>query len=145
MKTEAVNSENGAREVVLEFPSDITLVPILEAVVSRIASDLRFDKDTVEQIAISVIEAGMNAIKHGNKYDVKKTVHCHFRIDPETYTIIIRDEGPGFDPNRIADPLSEQGLLKDSGRGLFMIRAYMDDVYYNENGTQITMMKKLPS
>jgi serine/threonine-protein kinase RsbW len=132
-----------AREVLLDLPSDPALMSVLDAVVSQVASDLKFDRDTVEQISVAVIEAGMNAMKHGNKFDPAKRAHFTFRVEPTRLTITVRDEGQGFDPDRVADPLRDENILRDTGRGILMIRAYMDDVYYSANGTLLTMVKEV--
>jgi serine/threonine-protein kinase RsbW len=117
---------------------------ILDVVVTQLLEDLKYEKETIEQIGVAVIEAGMNAVKHGNKYDPIKFAHFTFIVDSEKLTIKVRDEGPGFDPARIADPLSGTNIFRDHGRGILMIRAYMDSAEHNESGNEIIMTKYLP-
>lgn len=142
--TTSMSTETPVREVLLDFPSDISLMSVLDAVVSQVCRDLKFDGDTTEQIGVAVIEAGMNAVKHGNKFDLNKRVRVWFILDSEKMTIRIQDQGAGFNPDAVADPLSGDNLFRDHGRGILMIRAYMDDAWHEENGTVVTMVKTLP-
>lgn len=117
---------------------------VLDAVCSQVCRDLKFDGDATEQIGVAVIEAGMNAVKHGNKFDLNKRARIWFIIDSEKLVIRICDEGEGFDPDAVADPLTGDNLFRDHGRGILMIRAYMDDAWYEKRGTELTMVKMLP-
>lgn len=139
------SGSDGSREVLMVLPSDVELVPIIEAVTSHISRDLKLGAEASMQISLAVIEGAMNAIKHGNKYDLAKRAYFKIRIDADRLTLIIKDEGEGFDPRKVADPLEDEGLLRDHGRGLLMIRAYVDEAYHNADGTQLTMVKYLHS
>jgi serine/threonine-protein kinase RsbW len=88
-------------------------------------------------------EAAVNAVLHGNKKDPGKKVRATFKVTPENLTIQIADEGEGFDPSAIPDPLSPEGLLKPSGRGVFLMRAIMDEVHFRQlsPGAEITLVK----
>jgi serine/threonine-protein kinase RsbW len=97
--------------------------------------------DVQEQINLAVIEAGTNAIKHGNKEDLSKTATFQFVLADDKFTIVIRDEGEGFTRQEVADPLDPENLLKSSGRGLFLMEACMDSVTYEAKGTIIKMVK----
>lgn len=125
----------------LEFSSDMKLIYILDAVVSEILKEMDFPEEASEQVNLAVIEAGTNAIKHGNKNDPNKKVHFEFGISPDKLTITVRDEGEGFNPDEIGDPLDPENLLRPSGRGIFLMRTFMDEVRYNETGTEVTMIK----
>ena len=142
--TTSSSNEMPTREILLDLPSDINLMSVLDAVVSQVCRDLKFDGDATEQIGVAVIEAGMNAVKHGNKFDLNKRVRIGFIIDSEKVLIRIQDQGAGFDPDAVADPLTGDNLFRDHGRGILMIRAYMDDAWFDKNGTELTMMKLLP-
>jgi len=122
----------------------MSLMSVLDAVVSQICRDLKFDSDTTEQIGVAVIEAGMNAVKHGNKFDINKRARIWFVLDDEKLSIRVEDEGEGFDPNAVDNPLEGENLFRDHGRGILMIRAYMDDVQWENKGTVLTMTKVLP-
>lgn len=104
-----------------------------------------FDPEEVQRISMAVREATVNAVLHGNAYDPKKKVHIAFETSQDTLTVTIRDEGKGLEPTDIPDPLAPENLLKQSGRGIFLIRAFMDDVRFRtmEPGTEITLIKKL--
>ncbi|HID56530.1 TPA: ATP-binding protein [Candidatus Poribacteria bacterium] len=125
----------------LEFSSDMKLIYILDAVVSEILKEMNFPEEASEQVNLAVIEAGTNAIKHGNKNDPNKKVHFEFEISADKLTITVRDEGEGFNPDEVCDPLNPENLLRPSGRGIFLMRTFMDEVKYNETGTEVTMIK----
>ena len=93
---------------------------------------------------ISVMEAVNNAIQHGNQEDVSKRVHVRIEANPGRLVCWVRDEGPGFDPESVPDPLSPDNLLTPSGRGILMMREFMDDVEGNagDDGTSGRMSKQ---
>ena len=92
---------------------------------------------------MAVREAAVNAVLHGNKYDAAKRVTVSFETTPDGMTVSVRDEGQGLDPETLPDPLIPENLLKQSGRGIFLIRAFMDEVRFRSlsPGTEITMIK----
>ncbi len=132
------------REFLIVMPSDIDYVPILEAATTKLARDLGFDDNAVELMGVALVEGAMNAIKHGNKYDLSKRVHVTLTVDAEDFTIKIRDEGEGFDPEAVASPFEGDNLFRDSGRGILMMNAYMDEVSHSQDGTELTIRKKRP-
>jgi serine/threonine-protein kinase RsbW len=93
---------------------------------------------------LSLEEAVINAIKHGNELDDTKKVVVGFAIDDERAIISVADEGEGFDPASVPDPTLDENLIAMSGRGLSLIRAYMDEVRFNDKGNDITMIKYAP-
>jgi serine phosphatase RsbU (regulator of sigma subunit)/anti-sigma regulatory factor (Ser/Thr protein kinase) len=95
-------------------------------------------------VKLALEEAAINAIKHGNELDDTKKVTISFSIDDNKAVIAVADEGEGFDPKTVPDPTADEFLMATSGRGLALIRAYMDDVRFNERGTEITMIKYAP-
>ena len=105
-----------------------------------------FDEDTASNLAMVAREAAVNAILHGNQYDLAKQVTATFELSRETLTIQIADQGAGLDPDTIPDPLAPENLLRTSGRGVFLMRAYMDEVHFRQlsPGTEITMIKRRP-
>ncbi len=92
---------------------------------------------------MAVREATVNAVLHGNRYDPAKRVTVSFESTAEALTIAVRDEGPGLDPATLPDPLAPENLLKQSGRGIFLIRTFMDEIHFRNlsPGTEITMIK----
>lgn len=129
------------RAVELSLPSSMQHVYLLDVVVTEILRDADFPEEVREQINLAAIEAGTNAIKHGNKEDPLKRAVILFCLDEDKLTIIIEDEGDGFTRKEVADPLDPENLLKSSGRGLFLMEACMDSVTYQANGTIIKMVK----
>ena len=125
----------------LDLPSSMQFVYVLDTIISEILREMNFDEETGEQINLAVVEAGTNAIKHGNKEDPDKRAHFEFILNPDQLTIIVQDQGDGFDREEVADPLDPANLLKSSGRGLFLMEACMDSVVYEGRGTIVKMVK----
>jgi serine/threonine-protein kinase RsbW len=100
-----------------------------------------FDEEAREQVNLAVIEAGTNAIKHGNKEDPNKRAHFEFILNQDKLTVVARDQGQGFDRGQVPDPLDPANLLKNSGRGIFLMESCMDLVTYEKPGTTVRMVK----
>jgi serine/threonine-protein kinase RsbW len=104
------------------------------------------DKDALDWVDLAVREALANAIKHGNEQNPAKQVHVDLRIDGEDLVIRIEDEGVGFDPSRLGDPLAPENLLRPNGRGIFYMKSFMDRIEYGAGpggGTMVTLRKRL--
>ncbi|MDE0683757.1 MAG: ATP-binding protein [Candidatus Poribacteria bacterium] len=139
---ESTHKESETEQVItLSLPSSMRHVYLLDVVVTEILKDSDFAEEIQEQINLAAIEAGTNAIKHGNKEDPSKKAIMQFLLDEDKFTIIIEDEGEGFTRKEVADPLDPENLLKSSGRGLFLMEACMDAVTYEADGTIIKMVK----
>jgi len=125
------------------LPSTLSTVDTVEEKVTEYAQKAGFDEDTASQIAMVSREAAANAVLHGNKKDPNKRVKARFTLTPDSLLIQIADEGTGFNPADVPDPLSPEGLLRPSGRGIFLMRAIMDEVNFRElsPGTEITLVK----
>lgn len=128
----------------LDIPSSMRLVYLLDAIISEILREMGFDAETSEQVNLAVIEAGTNAIKHGNKEDANKRASFEFIVNQDRLTVVIQDEGIGFERETVADPLDAVNLLKSSGRGIFLMEACMDKVTYEASGTIVRMVKYKP-
>ncbi|MHC4117824.1 MAG: ATP-binding protein [Planctomycetota bacterium] len=100
-----------------------------------------FDKDDVFAVHLTLEEAFLNAIKHGNKMDPTKKVKVDYVVDSEKVEICITDEGDGFEPDEVADPRFGAGLYEPGGRGLLLMNSYMDVVRYNEQGNSVFMVR----
>jgi serine/threonine-protein kinase RsbW len=138
--------ESSVVEVTLE--SDLKNVEVAEEITRRVAGTAGFDEDEQHRIEMAVHESMINAIWHGNKNDSSKSVWLQFKIHPDRLEIRIRDQGNGFDLNHIPDPLENENLLNVSGRGIFLIRAFMDEFrveHVSGTGTEVTMVKRLSS
>jgi serine/threonine-protein kinase RsbW len=127
----------------------LTLGSTLDSVdtVGRTAEDFAqragFDSDTAPNIVMAVREAAINAVMHGNAYNPVKHFTASFETSSDSLTVRISDQGPGFDPSSLPDPLAPQNLLRGSGRGIFLIRAFMDEVHFRQlhPGTELTLIK----
>jgi serine/threonine-protein kinase RsbW len=132
-----------AQVIRLDVPSSLRWVHTLYAVITEILSQMALDEESSDQINLAVVEAGTNAIKHGNQEDPEKRAYFEFVIQSDQFTVIIQDQGRGFDREQVPDPIQPENLFKSSGRGLFLIESCMDDVTYEKSGTLIRMVKKL--
>ncbi len=140
------------RQVVrLEFTSAFEMLDFVQVVSDHIGRDVGLDEDAVHWVGVAVRESVINAIKHGNRNDAAKRVFVEFETAdaPEPGLMIrVRDQGEGFDPECIANPLAAENLLKSSGRGIFLIRSFMDDVRLQrapEGGMEVRMIKRVRS
>jgi serine/threonine-protein kinase RsbW len=126
--------------------STLETVDSAEQTASRIAAEAGFGEDEVIQISMAVREAAVNAVLHGNAYDPDKKVKLDFERTSRDLVITIRDQGKGLDEAKIPDPLAPENLLKSSGRGIFLIRSFMDQVQISasQTGTEIKLIKHVP-
>ncbi len=128
--------------VELELPSDLEL---LGGAVYYLTEELfKHGLISLEQInvKIALVEALTNAIEHGNRFDKKKKVSVRATFDPERAVFDIRDEGKGFDFRALPDPTQKEFLFRPRGRGVYMMRQFMDEVIYHEPGNHVTLIKK---
>lgn len=139
-------ADSSVVEVTLE--SSLKQLEVADEISRRVSATAGFDEDDRQKIEMAVHESLINAIYHGNRNDKSKQVYLRFQIHSDRLEVQIRDQGAGFDPNGVADPLATENLLKVSGRGIFLIRAFMDEFrveYHPGSGTEITMIKKFDS
>lgn len=127
----------------LTLPSVFGSVETLEQMAESFALRAGFDEEGVCDIVLVVREAAVNAVLHGNRHDPTKVIRAEFAVTSETLTIQISDEGEGFDPERVVDPLLEENRLRTSGRGVFLMRSIMDEVNFMHlnQGTKITLIR----
>jgi serine/threonine-protein kinase RsbW len=138
------------RSLRLEFTSAFEMLDLVQVVSDHVGRDVGLDDDAVHWVGVAIRESVINAIKHGNQNDAAKHVFVDFETasgsGPAELNIRVRDQGPGFDPDHLADPLAPENLLKASGRGIFLIRSFMDDVILQrapEGGMEIRMTKRV--
>lgn len=105
------------------------------------AADSDFNEDEIFAIHLALEEAFVNAIHHGNEKDSDKTVHVKYSITATQFDIYITDQGAGFSYDSLPDPRSEENLCKTGGRGVLLMRSYMDTVEYNDAGNCVHMVK----
>lgn len=128
----------------LSLPSRLETIDEAAAMAARIAADNGLDEGAMFGIDLAVREAVANAVKHGNKFDETKLVRIAFEVSAEFFTIIVEDEGDGFDLEVVPDPTNPENLLKDSGRGILFMRNFMDDVAWQpapSGGTIVRLQK----
>ena len=140
---------NGHHIVRLEFSSVFEMVDFVQVVSDHVSHSVGLDDDSAHWVSVAIRESVINAIKHGNRNDSTKHVFVEFEtttIEVPELSIRVRDQGEGFDPEEVADPLAPENLLKSSGRGIFLIRNFMDVVQLQrapEGGMEIRMVKRV--
>ena len=122
-----------ATRVSYTLESTLASVNKAEQAAGEVAAKSGFDEDDCGRIAMAVREATVNAVLHGNRYDPSKRVTISFESTPETLTVTVRDEGQGLDPAQLPNPLAPENLLKESGRGIFLIRTFMDEIRFRNH------------
>jgi serine/threonine-protein kinase RsbW len=132
-------------EQTVSYTLDSTLETVdhAEEKAARIATELGFEEDEVMQISMAVREGAVNAVLHGNAYAPDKKVILAFERTSEDLVITIRDQGKGIDLNGIPNPLATENLLKTSGRGIFLMRSFMDavEIRPSQTGTEVKLIK----
>ncbi len=129
----------------LEIDSDPNNLITVEEFVNYFSVELKIKEEKLPGLLLSVTEATTNAIIHANKCDKNKTVSIDAKIENGKLIISIKDQGTGFDPSKIPDPTEPENLLKDSGRGLYLIKIYMDELKINvtPDGTETILIMNL--
>jgi serine/threonine-protein kinase RsbW len=134
----------------IQIHSNFDLLDFVQVVSDRMAQIAGLDEDAIHWIGVAVRESVINAIKHGNREDYDKLVTVEFIFtpvaNPSELVVRVLDQGEGFDPQEIADPLAPENILKSSGRGIFFMRSFMDDVTLkraNGGGMEVRMVKRL--
>jgi len=130
----------------LTIPSTTDQVARADEFLETLLRRIGVPEDTIANLAIAVTELVNNAIKHGNKLQKEKKVTVRITYKSGKIEITVTDEGEGFDPKNIADPLAEENLLKEIGRGIFIVNSLIDDVKFKfppEGGTQVTIIKNI--
>jgi serine/threonine-protein kinase RsbW len=132
------------RTIEQTFDSTLESVDAGEEIVLKEAQDLGFDEDDQHKIGIAVRECLVNAVIHGNRYNVRKKVHLTVSRSPGRLEVRIGDEGERFDMSQLPDPLADENLLRHSGRGLLLMQAFMDEFQVRPrepNGTEVKLVK----
>lgn len=130
----------------LRLPSRLKAVDEAAAAVAEFMNRLGIAEDIAFGVDMAVREAVTNAVLHGNKLDDAKEVGLKLRNTSEVFEISVHDQGSGFDPNEVPDPTRDENILKTSGRGIFFMRNFMDEVVWSadpKGGTSVRMIKKL--
>ncbi|NWF49236.1 MAG: ATP-binding protein [Ignavibacteriaceae bacterium] len=130
------------RKYSLEIESDPNQLITVEEFVNYFSRDIGLNEDQINGLMLAVTEATTNAIRHGNKNDQTKTVLINVTANQNILKVVVKDQGVGFDPKDVPDPTDSENLLKDSGRGLYLMRVYMDDLQFNitPDGTETILI-----
>jgi serine/threonine-protein kinase RsbW len=149
--------DTGAKEVLDHYyPSTLASVDLAEVEILHEAAAAGFDEDERHRIGMAVRECMVNAVVHGNRYNRNKQVHVNVLVESVSleisvgltgrFIIRITDQGEGFEMHEVPDPLHDQNLLRHSGRGLFLMSAFMDDMQVRKlspSGTEVTLIKNI--
>lgn len=133
----------------LEFSSTVDMLDVAQSVSEQVGRAAGLDDEAVHWVGVAVRESVINAIKHGNAGDERKRVYIEFTpLEDEDpgLAIRVRDEGAGFDPSTLPDCVAPENLLKCSGRGIFLIRTFMDELVLQrapEGGMELRMVKRV--
>jgi anti-sigma regulatory factor (Ser/Thr protein kinase) len=127
----------------MTIPADPAAIPRVTDGVTSVLTQKHWPEEQVMAIELALQEAVANAIRHGCRGDASKQLQCTVNIDGAGEVMItVRDPGPGFDPQQVANPLAPENVLKPSGRGIFLINGLMDDVEFADGGRELRMRKK---
>jgi serine/threonine-protein kinase RsbW len=136
----------------LQIRSQYEMLELVQVVSDRITQLAGLDEDAVHWVGVAIRESVINAIKHGNRHDESKAVLVDFSFQPvpapTELVITVVDQGNGFEVTEVADPLAPENMLKASGRGIFFMRSFMDDVRLRkvpEGGMEVQLVKRLPA
>lgn len=137
-----------SNDIEVSISSALDNLDLIQVFTDCLTDFMDFDEDSAHWIGMSVRESVTNAMQHGNKLDIDKKVDICYRVSPDRISISVKDQGTGFQVDNIPSPLDTDNLLKPSGRGIFYIRTFMDEVEFrslDQGGTEVYMMKKISS
>jgi serine/threonine-protein kinase RsbW len=128
----------------LSIDSNLEFVDLVASETKSVTAKMGFDEDDASWIELAVHEAVINAITHGNKNAGDKKVEVRFVTEQDALVVYVRDYGEGFDPSKLPDPTNSDNLLNPSGRGIFYMRTFMDEVEHSihSEGGSVVRMKK---
>ena len=128
-----------------KLPSTMESVAEIEAAAEKLTQSAGMDEDEAFKVVMATREAAVNAVLHGNNYDPAKQVSASFENTGKSLVIVIADQGEGLDPDKLPDPLAPENLLRGTGRGIFLIRSFLDEVNFRQlhPGTELTLIKHL--
>jgi serine/threonine-protein kinase RsbW len=136
------------RRVDVTLDSKLESIDLGEELARQVAGSAGFDEDERYKISMAVRECVINALKHGNRGDESKQVLLKFSLQPDRLVVQVGDQGTGFSLDDVPDPLANENLLRSSGRGLFLVRCFMDELQVGSGesgGAVVTMAKKYTS
>jgi serine/threonine-protein kinase RsbW len=134
------------RTVTLDVASRFEMLDVIQTVLLQCCGLVGFDEEASHYMSVAVRESVVNAIKHGNQQDESKRVEVRFTLRERSLEVEVQDQGKGFDPAEVPDPLAPENLLKAYGRGIFFMRQFMDEVQHSfppRGGTVVRMLKRV--
>ena len=138
--------KNDKNVVQIDIQSSFDMVDLIHVVFESLSGQVGFSSDDSHWMSVAIRESVTNAVRHGNKMDPDKRVTVRFEIQDDEFAVVVSDEGEGFDLEDVPDPLAQENLLRASGRGIFFMKNFMDEVLYEfepNRGTQVTMKKRV--
>ena len=139
------NNGNKIKKIVIKIPSDIKYVKKVSSKVLDSLASHDVNESDIFDIKLCVEEAVINAIVHGNCHDKNKSVRITSWVEDSRLNVEVEDEGSGFNRESLADPTANDNIMKGSGRGVYLINKFMDEIGYNDSGNKIKMTKNLES
>jgi serine/threonine-protein kinase RsbW len=146
MAISSPRASNKTGPIRMSLSSRFENIEMAQHLCGKLVEGYDLSEETRHWILMALREALANAIKHGNAQDLGKRVHLEMEVVNDNLQIRVRDEGSGFDPSGVADPLAPENRLKTSGRGIFYMKTFMDDVAFRQfsgGGMEIVLTKKL--
>jgi len=137
-----LGSRDSAPTVRVSIPSDPVEARRVQEVIEQLLKEHHYSERDIFGIKLALEEALVNAIKHGNQMDRSRKVEIAYRVAPDLFEIHITDEGTGFDPRDVPDPTAVENLERACGRGLMLMRHYMNEVAFNSRGNSVRMCKR---
>jgi serine/threonine-protein kinase RsbW len=137
---------NDAGPIRMSISSRFENIELAQHLCGKLLEGREVSEETKHWLLMALREALANAIKHGNRQDLSKRIHLEMDVVGQNLQISIRDEGEGFDPGAVEDPLAPENRLKTSGRGIFYMKTFMDDVRFRKlegSGMEIILTKNL--
>ena len=129
---------SSAHEITLQ--SDLNQISILEEFLIEICEEYHISEDVYPDIMLAVTEACTNGIIHGNQFDPNKLVRVMVSIDDDLMKFTVSDEGEGFNPNNLPNPVEQENLLKSGGRGVYLMKHYASTIIFNSKGNEVTLV-----
>jgi len=141
-----VTTNPTTREIRVQIDSRFEFLDLVQRIAEDVCRVEGFRRDTMLNVGLAVREAVVNAIKHGNRQEAAKRVEVIFRLSPRKLVVAVRDQGAGFDPGELANPLDPRNIFRANGRGIFFMKSFVDDVAFHRlgrGGMEVRMEKRV--
>jgi serine/threonine-protein kinase RsbW len=141
-----VTTSPSNREIRVQIESRYEFLDLVQQLAEDVCRVSGFRRDTMLNVGLAVREAVVNAIKHGNRQEAGKRVEVIFRLRPRKLVVAVRDQGVGFDPENLRNPLEASNIFRANGRGIFFMKSFVDDVAFqrlNRGGMEVRMEKRM--